>query len=341
MDERPTRITCDIDFQKPGKQLSYLRLVHSDNRHAFGVVPVPIAVIANGEGPTVFLAAGNHGDEYEGQVLLQGLVRSLQPAQLRGCLIIMPALNYPAVLAGSRVSPLDHENFNRAFPGDPDGSPTFALSHFVETVILAKCSAAIDLHSGGRSAVYLPCVYLHGGGGKALLQRKIAAARAFGAPYTVVARATSDNRSMSAACDRRGVLMVATELAGGGTVTPSALQIGRTGLRRLLHHFGIFAGEGPRDGFAATRLIAPLGAKSSVMAPTEGLFEPFHDVGETVKEGDMAGVVHPVAELDRPSLELRFAHGGIVTVRRTPTLVARGDYLMQVAVEIDEATLYA
>jgi hypothetical protein len=78
-----------------------------------------------------------------------------------------------------------------------------------------------------------------------------------------------------------------------------------------------------------------------MMAPTDGLFEPFHDVGEAVKEGDMAGVVHPVAELDRPSLELRFAHGGIVSVRRAPTLVARGDYLMQVAVEIDEATLYA
>ena len=29
---------------------------------------VPIASIANGEGPTVLVSAGNHGDEYEGQV---------------------------------------------------------------------------------------------------------------------------------------------------------------------------------------------------------------------------------------------------------------------------------
>jgi len=63
-------ITCDIDFDRPGKQVSHLGLDHSDNAHAFGVIPIPIAVIANGKGPTVLLSAGNHGDEYEGQVIL-------------------------------------------------------------------------------------------------------------------------------------------------------------------------------------------------------------------------------------------------------------------------------
>jgi hypothetical protein len=39
-------IACDIDFDRPGKQVSCLRLDHSDNEHAFGIVPIPIAVIA-------------------------------------------------------------------------------------------------------------------------------------------------------------------------------------------------------------------------------------------------------------------------------------------------------
>src|SRR3546814_2542502 len=38
-------------------------------------VPIPIAVIKNGTGPSVLLIAGNHGDEYEGQVLLTRLIR--------------------------------------------------------------------------------------------------------------------------------------------------------------------------------------------------------------------------------------------------------------------------
>ena len=39
----------------------------------------------------------------------------------------MPALNLPAVLAGTRVSPMDQVNMNRAFPGDPRGTPTLMI----------------------------------------------------------------------------------------------------------------------------------------------------------------------------------------------------------------------
>jgi predicted deacylase len=339
MAKTATRITSDIDFEAAGKQLSYLRLTHSDDRHAFGIIPVPIAVFANGAGPTVLVSAGNHGDEYEGQVILHALIRELDPAKVSGRLIVMPALNYPAVLAGSRVSPLDLGNFNRAFPGDPDGTPTAALAHYVESEILARCDGAADLHSGGRSGNYVPCAYLHGGGGAGLLRRKIAAAREFGAPYTVIAKGTSDSRSMSAACDRLGVVMVATELAGGGTVDRRALAIGRAGLLRLLHHFGVLAEPGPCEHRAETRLIVPLGAASSVMVPCDGLFEPACDPGDSVAAGDLAGRVWPIGELDQPGRALSFAQAGVVSVRRVGALVRRGDYVARLARETSEAEL--
>jgi predicted deacylase len=38
---------------------------------------------------------------------------------VRGQLIILPALNFPASQAGTRTSPIDGVNLNRAFPGDP------------------------------------------------------------------------------------------------------------------------------------------------------------------------------------------------------------------------------
>ena len=43
-----------------------------------------IASIANGEGPTVLVLAGNHGDEYEGQVAALRLLQELQPEQVSG-----------------------------------------------------------------------------------------------------------------------------------------------------------------------------------------------------------------------------------------------------------------
>jgi predicted deacylase len=341
MSRTPTRITTDVDYDRPGRQVGHLRLVHSDNRLAFSIVPIPVATIANGTGPTVLLTAGNHGDEYEGQALLHRLVRELDPARVRGRLIVLPALNYPAVLAAARVSPLDDGNLNRAFPGDADGSPTSAIAHYVETVLLARAQAAVDIHSGGSATVYAPSVYLHCGGGPDLLRRKLAGARAFGAPFTVCAKATSDSRSMSAACDRLGVPMVSTELAGGATIDTRALAIGRAGLTRLLVHFGVLDAAAPSEDRHETRLVSPLGPSSSVMVPTDGVFEPLHEVGVEVRKGALAGYVHPIGELDRPSLPVEFGHDGIVLVKRVPVLVRRGDYVYRLACEIEEKSLFA
>ena len=113
-------------------------------------------MIRNGRGPTLYLEAGNHGDEYEGQIVLARLIRELDPGALQGRLIILPAANLPAALAGQRCSPIDGGNLNRSFPGDPDGGPTAAIAHFIESVLLPMCDAALDLHSGGKTLEYIP-----------------------------------------------------------------------------------------------------------------------------------------------------------------------------------------
>ena len=63
-------------------------------------------------------------------------------------------MNAPALMDSSRVSPLDQITMNRAFPGDADGGPTQMLAHFIETRLLPLCDAAIDLHSGGKAAIF-------------------------------------------------------------------------------------------------------------------------------------------------------------------------------------------
>ena len=109
-------ISYQIDINASGKQVSSLWLDHSDDANAYSAIPIPIAVIANGEGPTVLFTAGNHGNEYEGQVALREFVRQIDPADVRGRIIVLPSLNMPAVRADARVSPLDGANLNRVFP---------------------------------------------------------------------------------------------------------------------------------------------------------------------------------------------------------------------------------
>ena len=68
-------LRCDIDLQADGHATGFVRLPHSVHRSAYGWIPIPIARIANGPGPRVLLMAGNHGDEWEGQIVLGELIR--------------------------------------------------------------------------------------------------------------------------------------------------------------------------------------------------------------------------------------------------------------------------
>src|SRR3546814_7742491 len=112
------------------------------------------AVIRNGDGPAALLVAGNHGDEYEGQIALRDLARTLEPAAVTGTVIVVPGLNFPAVRAAVRCSPVDGGNMNRSFPGRPDGTVTQMIAHYVATVLVPRADLVLDLHSEiGRAHV--------------------------------------------------------------------------------------------------------------------------------------------------------------------------------------------
>jgi N-alpha-acetyl-L-2,4-diaminobutyrate deacetylase len=122
---------------------------------------LPVAVIARGNGPTVLVLAGNHGDEYPGQVAVMRLLRELQPEQITGRLILVPTLTMPAAKAATRLSPLDGKNFNRCFPGNPAGTPCDIIAHYLSTVLFPLADVVIDIHTGGRSVDFEPCAHMH------------------------------------------------------------------------------------------------------------------------------------------------------------------------------------
>jgi predicted deacylase len=336
-----TAISCDIDFDRPGKQVSHLRLDHSDNLHAFGIIPIPIAVIAGGKGPSVLLSAGNHGDEYEGQVILRRLIQETSPEAVNGRLIILPALNAPAVMAGTRVSPLDGLNLNRCFPGVADGAPTEAIAHYVDSVLVPICDAGIDLHSGGTTGEYLPCTFLCTHPDPDLMAQVVAMAVAFGAPYAYVVEGTAWSTGFDPIAQRRGVAFISTELAGGASLDRQALQIGRDGVLGVLRHLGVLEGDDGPAQPAPPRFLKAGGQRDRVMATASGLFEPYCALGDEVREGDPAGAVHSLEEPERAPVELHFARSGIIVARRVPARVAPGDYVFQVAQEVTRDEILA
>ena len=86
-----SRLSADIDLLADGKATGFVRVPHSVHRSAYGWIPIPIVRIRNGEGPSVLMQAGNHGDEWEGQIGLGNLLRSIEPKDIKGRLVILPS----------------------------------------------------------------------------------------------------------------------------------------------------------------------------------------------------------------------------------------------------------
>lgn len=328
-----TLITSEIDFDTEGKQAGYLRVPHSTHRSAYGWIAVPITIIRNGPGPTLVISAGVHGDEYEGQIAVSNLARDLDPQNIRGRLILLPAVNLPATEAGLRVSPLDDGNLNRLYPGDPRGTPSEMIAHYHEAVILPLADYAVDLHSGGSSLIY-PATLLRGPGhseedeaGLQLLSK------AFDLPYAWVFTGgggrSSTARTAMGAANRKGVINVMAELGGAGCVTPAVLRQTERGLRRILHALGMLPDHVPDEAQGTRKMHA----KGSIFAYEAGLFEPLKSIGEDVAEGEIVARIHDPTTPGAAPKTVTSPHTGTVLAMRAMAQVRRGDALYQIAAD--------
>ncbi|MCA9125244.1 MAG: succinylglutamate desuccinylase/aspartoacylase family protein [Planctomycetales bacterium] len=94
--------------------------------------------------------AGNHGDEYPGQIAIMRLLRKLTPQDVTGRIILIPALNMPAARASTRLSSVDGMNLNRCFLGDPNGTVTQMIAYYLTTVLFPLSDVVVDLHVADR-----------------------------------------------------------------------------------------------------------------------------------------------------------------------------------------------
>jgi len=319
-----SRIAADIDFDKQGRQSGYLRAPLSRNTSGWGIVEIPIVVIKNGSGPTVLFTGGVHGDEYEGPIAVSELARTLDPGAVQGRVIMMPAVNIPAVLNDTRLSPVDNRDMNRCFPGNAKGTFSEMLAHYLDAVILPMVDASVDLHTAGHSGDSISSTNMHRIADPAGMARTLAAAEAFGAPYNVVFGGVDEGATFTSSVERRGILSLGTELGGWGRVNIEGVRIARRGLRRFLSFMEVIE-AGPADSDPPTRHMQVGDRARYSFAPSAGTFEPCNLVGQSVRAGDPAGFLHFVEDVDRDPIEVSYERNGILWMSAGPGRVARGD----------------
>ena len=325
-----SRISTDVDYDQEGKQVGYLRVPYSSDTSAYGHIPVPITVIKNGEGPTAFVSGGIHGDEYEGPVTLMNMAYELQPEDVSGRLVIIPAVNLPAVEAGTRVSPIDGVNMNRCFPGRRNGGVTEMIAHYIAEVLLPICDIQIDIHSGGKTLEYIPTIIFHEGNDKGRFEKVLAAAKLCGLPIASVENPTDHGGLFEMECEERGLINMNFEMGGAGRVTRDYVRMADFAVNNILRHLGVLAGK-PKKPKTEIRLMDVNRAGANIHVHDRGLFEPFVELGEKVKTGQALGQVHFPASATREPVEVHALAAGLVLVKRPPGRVEPGDLVFIVA----------
>ena len=328
---RNNPISASVDFNKDGVQHGHLRLPYSRNDSAWGSILIPIAVIRNGAGPVALLTGANHGDEYEGPLALVSLASELAAEEIRGTVIIVPFFNQPAFAVGARVSPIDQGNMNRAFPGQPDGTPTQKIADYFQRVLLPMADIVLDFHSGGRTLDFLPFAASHILEDKAQEARCRAARDAFNAPFSIEMREIDALGMYDEAAEALGKTFVTTELGGGGTSRPDTVAIARKGARNLLIHAGIL--RAAPEAAPSRHLIQP-DDECFHFASTGGLIEFTVTLGEAVASGDVLARIWPTGRTGLPPQTLYAQRAGLLVARHHPGLVQPGDCLAVLAVEI-------
>jgi N-alpha-acetyl-L-2,4-diaminobutyrate deacetylase len=292
---------------------------------------IPLTVVKNGKGPTALLTGGNHGDEYEGPIALFNLARDLNPAQVSGRVILVPAMNYPAFQAGKRTSPIDSGNMNRSFPGSPEGSITEKIADYFQRTLLPMADWVLDFHSGGKTLDFVPFCAAHKLEDKEQEKRCADAMQAFNAPYSIMLLEIDSTGMYDSAAEEMGKVFITTELGGKGTATAETVGIAKRGVRNFLIHAGIL--QGMLDLRPTLDLDMPDG-RCYITCESNGLLEMKVDLGEDVSKGQLLAEVHDVRRTGSETEAYFSQLDGILTARHAPGLIGFGDSLAVVAEKV-------
>ena len=282
---------------------------------------VPISIVRGRQtGPTLALIAGTHGSEVAPIVALQRLREAIDPAELRGTLLLVHVANMPSFLGRTiYYSPIDAKNLNRVYPGRADGTSSERIAHAITTEIIDRADYLVDMHAGDGNESLRPYTYWSRLG----LDAKVDSvsrdmALAWGHERIVVDTDRPRDRNASVYTQNtaqvRGKPAITTETGWLGAPDELMIQTNVNGALRLMRYLKMLPGP--------VELVAhPIWLERTevLRSPETGVWHALVERGHTVAQGTVLGRLTdffgaPIAEIRAP-----FA-GEVLYIVATPAM---------------------
>ncbi len=297
---------------------------------------IPLTIVRGKEpGPTLALIAGTHGSEVAPIIALQRVRRDLDPARLRGTVLLVHVANLPSFLRRTiYYSPIDGKNLNRVYPGKRDGSVSERIADAITHEIIERADYLVDIHAGDGNESLRPYTYWSPLG---LNPRADSIARemalAWGTDYVVIDTARPRDPAASVYTQNtahlRGKPALTTEAGYLGIPAEDMVQRNVQGAFRLLRYLRMLAGD-------VEQVPHPLWFDRAevLRSPGTGIWYPLVERGHAVQKGTVMGVVtdffgNTLAEIPAP-----FA-GVVLYVVATPA-ISQGEPLGMVGHPVEE-----
>jgi len=321
--QQPTSLTIGSATARPGQATSGFIEVPAGVDTA---TRIPITIVRGAQsGPTLALIAGTHGSEVAPIIALQRVRTMIDPAALRGTVLIVHVANMPSFLGRTiYYSPIDRKNLNRVYPGKPDGTVSERIAYAITNQIIERADYLVDLHAGDGNESLRPYSYWSPLGLNARadsIAREMALA--FGSDHIVVAARPRDVRASvytQNTAQLRGKPAITTETGYLGVPVEEMVQRNVDGVFRLLRYLRMVPGD-----VELVRNPLFFDRTEVLRSPATGVWHAKVERGQSVQKGALVGILTDF--FGATQAEIRAPFGGIVLYIVATPAMSQGEPL--------------
>ncbi len=269
----------NICGQELGRQEKRQVILHPNGRQ----YEIPATLICGAqEGMTLLVTAQIHAAEYNGTAAVTELAAAVDPAKLKGNLILIHCVNtsgfwqqYP------RFIPEDHVNLNADYPGRADGTIGQQIAAWFVKEVFPQVDFIADLHGGGISEILEPCIFYPRA--EKVTDCALSAAKALNTRYLLASSNSVGEYGYAANhMDIPGLIL---ERGYGAFVKEEWIKGHRESVELLMDHFGMYPLEHPHQPTPKKIYLR----SEYLEADIRGVWYPAVQVNQPVKKGELLG----------------------------------------------------
>jgi predicted deacylase len=252
---------------------------------------LPVSVVNGAQpGPVLALIAGTHGYEYTSIVASPRILAGLDPARMKGAVILVHMANPPAFYGRRIYYGPDGKNLNRMYPGRGDGTQSERIAAALTREVIDQATHLVDMHCGDGNESLRPYAYWQITGDPKMDEASRQMVLAFGLPHIVIDRdrPTDPEKTLytSNTAVRRGKPAFTAESGGMGGTDRESVDAQVHGALSVVAHLGIM--EAP-----SAKVADPVFYERNevVRTPVAGVWTPLVAKAETVRAGALLGRV--------------------------------------------------